>query len=218
MAETVGAMRKVLLRIMTALVGAALMVGLVYLGGWYFGILVLCLGLLAQHEVYQLLARSGVHVWKSVGLVLGMLLAVRVLVPFAVYAAVLIVVVLLAWCPFARSEQPFVRFGATLLGAVYPTALLAFLTDLRLAQGDNLFILTLTVLLLVWATDIFAYVVGMLIGRHSMAPSISPKKTWEGAVGGVVGPLLIAIVLYLTIADFLGWVPHLDAGPVVQSG
>jgi phosphatidate cytidylyltransferase len=52
--------------------------------------------------------------------------------------------------------------------------------------------LLLSVLLLVWAADIAAYASGRLWGRHKLAPSVSPGKTWEGALGGLVGVLLVA--------------------------
>jgi phosphatidate cytidylyltransferase len=46
-----------------------------------------------------------------------------------------------------------------------------------------------------WATDTFAYATGKLIGRHKMAPRISPGKTWEGTVGGLVGGFAAVVAL-----------------------
>ncbi len=208
-------MSNALLRILTAVVGAPLLLGLVYLGGWYFGVLVLVLGLLEQYEVYGLMEQAGVRPWKVAGLLLGVLLALRALVPFALPLALVGLLGVLAWSPFSKGEQPLSSLGGTVLGALYPTALLAFLTDLRLAQGPTVgdneaFFLTSTVFLLIWATDILAYYTGKALGKHKLAPTISPKKTWEGAIGGALGAVAVAVVLKLTLIAFLAW-PHVIA-------
>ena len=62
----------------------------------------------------------------------------------------------------------------------------------------------LFVLVLVWAGDSAAFVVGKLMGRHLLAPAISPKKTWEGAVANVAGTILAAYV-------FSKWMPRLSS-------
>ena len=62
----------------------------------------------------------------------------------------------------------------------------------------------LSVFALVWAADIFAYAAGRAFGRRKLAPSISPGKSWEGAIGGVVGVGVVAIVW--TLAD-AAWHP-----------
>jgi len=55
-------------------------------------------------------------------------------------------------------------------------------------------VVTVAVLTIVWATDIVAFFAGRLIGGPKLAPSISPNKTWAGAVGGVVGAIAIAML------------------------
>lgn len=116
--------------------------------------------------------------------------------------------------------------AATLFGVVYPAALLGFLAMIRggaAAPGglafesdalagmritdSDAFALTISVLILVWTTDTFAYFVGRAIGKRPLAPSISPKKTWEGTIGGAVSAVAAGIVLKLTLLSFLAW-PH----------
>ena len=208
-------MSNALLRILTAVIGGTLLLGLAYLGGWYFGVLVLLLGLLAQHEVYAMMEQGGGHPWKAAGLALGAVLALRAFVPFAMPLAAVGLLALLVWSTFAKTETPLADLSGTVFGALYPAALLAFLTDLRLAEGPSVgnleaFYLTLSVLLLIWATDILAYYTGKAIGKHKLAPSISPKKTWEGSIGGAVGALLAAVALKMTLIGFLDW-PHVIA-------
>ncbi len=197
-------MNDLLPRMATALVGGGLLLAVAYVGSWPFGLAVLLLGLAAQVEVYQLLERMGMPAWRTAGLLLGAMLALRALVPGMIPAAVLTFLALVAWCPLSKSAESIQKLGATAMGAIYPTALLAFLTDIRLGSADA-FSVTLSVLLLVWATDVFAYVTGRLVGKHPLAPSISPAKTWEGFYGGIVGALLVAVALRLTFVDFVIW-------------
>ena len=81
---------------------------------------------------------------------------------------------------------------------------LAMLVQLREQWGGAFWLLYL--LLIVWAGDIFAYFVGRSVGRHLMAPRISPKKTWEGAAASLAASLLVGILLFthaLQISSFL---------------
>lgn len=195
-------MSQILTRLFTATIGASLLVGSAWLGSWYFGIAVMIIAFLGQLELYQLYERSGVRAWIVTGLLVGAGLSLRALVPNIFLLTAVPVVGLVLWCTFTKSDQPLTRLGATLSGAVYPTALLAFLTDLRVVPGyseQEALILTVTVLVLVWASDVFAFFTGSFFGRHALAPSISPGKTWEGFLGGIGGALLAVGILNLTL-------------------
>ncbi len=81
---------------------------------------------------------------------------------------------------------------------------MAMLVQLRQQWGGAFWILYL--LLIVWAGDIFAYFVGRSLGRHLMAPRISPKKTWEGAAASIAASLVVGSLLFnhaLQISSFL---------------
>jgi phosphatidate cytidylyltransferase len=68
----------------------------------------------------------------------------------------------------------------------------------------------LAVLGLTWIADTAAYFAGRRFGRHKLAPSISPGKTWEGVAGGVAGVLLYAIICG-TFIEGIAWVPYVAA-------
>ena len=63
------------------------------------------------------------------------------------------------------------------------------------------YILLLALFVIIWASDTFAYLAGSLFGKHKLFPSISPNKSWEGVVGGLIGALLTAMVFYLTVSE-----------------
>ncbi len=77
--------------------------------------------------------------------------------------------------------------AVTVFGAVYTGFTLAHLVLMRaLDSGSELVIITLAG---VWAMDSFAYLIGSAVGRHRMAPHISPKKSWEGFIAGAIGTM-----------------------------
>jgi phosphatidate cytidylyltransferase len=57
----------------------------------------------------------------------------------------------------------------------------------------------------VWATDTFAYIVGKTLGRHKIAPVLSPKKTWEGSIGGFLAALATALAFKHFMPDLFSW-------------
>jgi phosphatidate cytidylyltransferase len=69
-------------------------------------------------------------------------------------------------------------------------------------------ILVIYTMLVVWAGDIFAYFVGKAIGRHRMAPEISPKKTWEGAAASVVASVVVGTLWFQHGAGISTWLLH----------
>lgn len=90
------------------------------------------------------------------------------------------------------------RPAATVLAFVITTATwLAVWQFLRLGSWP----LLISVFMIVWLADACAYFAGRLFGKNRMAPAISPKKTWEGVVGGLVSVLIVAFAAYL-------WLPH----------
>ncbi len=102
---------------------------------------------------------------------------------------------------FSKSEQPFANVAFIILGMVYigmPFALLDFIAfQGNVFNTDAIFGL----LLLTWSNDTAAYLVGSRFGKTKLFPSISPKKTWEGSIGGVAITILIAILLSFFLAE-----------------
>ena len=96
---------------------------------------------------------------------------------------------------FAKSEKPFSNVAFIILGMVYigiPFALLDFIAF----DGSKFYTNTiLGLLILTWTNDTAAYMVGSRIGKTKLFPSVSPGKTWEGSIGGVVITILIAILM-----------------------
>ena len=204
-------MSNVVQRVLTALIGATVVVAAVTLGGWAFAALVTAAALAAQVELYRLLAGAGTRPLVGFGLVFG---AVAVLWPWVPGVGLVLAAGLLALLPavlFLRRETPLLDAAGTVFGVFYPAGLASSLLVLRLSDApwlgsDGAFWLTLTVLFCVWGADSFAYLAGRAFGRTPLFDRVSPKKTWEGAVGGMAGAFALAAGFKLAVVGgVLSW-------------
>jgi len=104
----------------------------------------------------------------------------------------------------AQLSGAYPAAAASSFAFVYIALPMAMLVQLRQQWAGAFWLLYL--LLVVWAGDIFAYFVGRSVGRHLMAPRISPKKTWEGAAASLAASLVVGTLLFtyaLQISSFL---------------
>jgi len=176
--------------------------GLVYEGGWWVFALALVASLVALHE-YWLLARPLAPLAPAgyVGAILALVGAEVSGIGWAVGG--LFTTFVLAFVLKAISEAraaSTIAISATVMGAVWIGGGMTFLVLLR--EFDRGRLAAITVLLAVWAGDTFAYFGGRLIGRHKMAPTTSPGKTWEGLVVGTAATIFVPFVA-LYHQDFL---------------
>ena len=161
---------------------------------WVFTLMVVAVGMLANWEFTRMFERAGVPVLRDAGLIWGGLVTLAFVRPDRAGAAFAVVVIGLLVASLDRgSAGParWQRVAVTLLGVCYVNWLLGHTISLR-ALPDGMH----WVLLLVWVTwlgETAAYTVGSLIGRHKLAPRISPGKTVEGAVAQLAASLLGAL-------------------------
>lgn len=192
-------------RVLSAAILLPIVVAAVLLGGWPFTILILVAVLAASVEYTQLLQRCGYRLpWPLVaaGIVLWLADAIWHLEPWLAPALALLALGGGTWQLFRRGEAPTATWALTLAGGLYLGLGGAYLIRLR-ALPDGLW-WTLTALPVVWVADSGAYAIGRRWGRHKMAPTISPGKSWEGYAAEVVSGLLAGLCF--------GWLWPLVAG------
>lgn len=174
--------RKVLLRVLSALVLIPAAVLVAYLGGWAFSVLVGSAGVLILYEWNRLTENSLAPAQFAVQGVL--LLAVVVLALAGLWRELLLTSIIGAVLTVSmarmQGRKPFWALGG-LAYALVPAVALLWLRR----QGDDGFALCIWLFALVWATDIGGYLAGKAIGGPRLAPRISPNKTWAGLAGGV---------------------------------
>lgn len=198
----------ILPRLLTVLIGTPLVGMAIYLGGLPFVLLVMGILGVSLREFYLMAEAGGYpgHGW--VGTLAGLawvgsvvLQGPRWSLPFAslwsgLVVTILVVGTVLHECLQRDLEWSFVRLVVTWGGFLYVTWGLSHLLLIRelrpLGMGWTAFLF-----LLIWAQDIAAYVVGRRFGRHPCSPTLSPQKTWEGAVGGIGAAIATALLCRL---------------------
>ena len=100
----------------------------------------------------------------------------------------------------------------TLFGLLYVSMMLSYVYQIRM-MTNGLWLVWL-VFVGSWISDTAAYCVGMLIGKHKLAPIVSPKKSIEGSIGGIVGSALVGVIYALIIQNKL----KMDFNPLIAFG
>ena len=100
-----------------------------------------------------------------------------------------------------KHSKPFANVATTIVGLLYVSVPMTALIPLAFMPGGYNYRRIFALLFLVWASDIGAYAVGRAIGKHKLAPSISPGKTWEGWAGGFVLTLLVGWASGIMLPD-----------------
>ena len=120
----------------------------------------------------------------------------------AIMLLLLIVYLLLILELFLQAEHPFQNISNYLLGVVYIGVPFALLITISYWCGDYAPMRVFGLLLLTWANDTLAYLIGSQIGKRPFFSRISPKKTWEGTLGGIFCTFLMAYLLSRWIHNF----------------
>jgi phosphatidate cytidylyltransferase len=183
------------MRVASALVIFGMFLGTLLLGGWWFTGFVILVMVVGLGEFYATLRSDDYRPLALFGL-LGVLLMglgahISGAVAIAGWASAFAVVTIL-FLALSPRRQPLEDASVTIGGMAW-VGLLSF--AILIASGPQPVAFILFVVLLVAANDIGAYFVGRAFGHRKMSPRISPQKTWEGFVGGLVAGLVVSSVL-----------------------
>jgi phosphatidate cytidylyltransferase len=196
-------------RVLTAAVLIPLVLVVVFLGPrwqWIFTVVTAVVAALASWEYLTLAQQKGAQAPRlAVGIAIAVLFAATLEWPDEVASVfVMLSLALLLFCTFS---SPVARVLPDASNAVFCLLYTGFtLTSLpALHAQHNGPSLVVFLLCVVWAGDIAALYIGRPFGRHKLAPTLSPNKTWEGTIASVAGSLLVAGGL-LGISEYLaGW-------------
>jgi phosphatidate cytidylyltransferase len=165
---------------------------------WIFGVTITFFIIAGLYEFFAMLEKKGVSIYKYFGIGIGTIIPLSILFRFEPtkgWELLFIVLALLSLIlmQFRRRENSgvVVDISTTLFGILYVSWFFSFLIKIRYLAGG--FGLLLSVVMITKLADIGAFLVGVRFGRHPLMPRISPKKSVEGAVGGLFFSVLAAL-------------------------
>ncbi len=216
-------MRNLIVRTISGVVLLGIVLGAAYGGAYAYGAFLLLIVVVGMWEFYNIAAATGASPHRTLGLAAGIVLfvtsffifdgfvsdirsadSVDMLIGGILYFSVLIPLCFVVEL-FYDSETPLRNVATTLMGifyVAYPMALMLFIPILITGEWQPESFLFY--LFIVWGNDVFAYLTGIAFGKHKMAPRISPKKSWEGFVGGVAGAMAMGAIGSFVVGGPLG--------------
>lgn len=195
-------------RLVTGIIAGAAFIGLLVAGGWYYSGLLLLLALIGYWEFARLNNQS----WKRIDILLGFVAVIGITLPQLPFGWELppsttiiwiLMFILLCGTVFSKNRINLEHISVMFLGAVYVSIGFHYMAVTRdLPHGIFWSALTFAC---IWASDAGAYFVGKAIGKTKLWPSISPNKTIEGAVGGLVIAIITALIFAFIRPEWLAY-------------
>lgn len=192
-----------LTRTISAIVGVPLIAIFLILRGNYLYMFVGVLSLIGMYEYYKAIKTTGVKTMNYIGFIFCIAFyALQLIYPkleiFSKIMAIMLIT-LFTYEIFTR-KSGINGIVHTIFGFVYVTFLLSHI--ILINNLENAAVLVWLPFLTAWFADSSAYFVGISIGKHKLSPMISPKKTIEGALGGIIGCSLLTTVYGIFISNY----------------
>jgi phosphatidate cytidylyltransferase len=166
-------------------------------------------------EFFRLADKKEIYLQRVLGFIAGsivyLILALTALgiIPFKYLAFLpLLIFVFFVAELFRDKPNSLQNLAFSIFPVIYisiPFGLMIFLMSPQLAGSQPHWHLLFSFFIISWVNDTFAYLTGMLIGKHKLFEKISPKKTWEGSIGGIIFSFIAAYVLSLFFQDLNTW-------------
>lgn len=185
-------------RILSALIGAPILLLLTWLGGYYLIVLVIGLAILGLKEFLEIGQKAGlVSHSKHIGLfcILWLFVFGTGYTQWLLPLGIIWFIIVFGRYALAYPDISYAEATFGFMALIYPVTLLTYLYFLR--ELPNGLFWCFFVFLLVWITDSGAFFVGNAFGRRKLAPKVSPNKSVEGAIGGLLAALVFGLVFWI---------------------
>lgn len=202
-------MKEILRRSITGVIYVVLLMGTVFLSSDAFDFLFMVFGLACLYEFKRIVGLKEYYIFVAyLALWWGYIYLIhdKFLITFLMLLTITVDLALLVFL-FSKRKIEFTKFQKFVIAVLYLGGGCIFLTMIPYKQNNFAKFLIMGIFILIWVNDTFAYLVGRSIGRTKLYPAVSPKKTVEGSVGGLIFALVAAYILsgYETSLTVMQW-------------
>ncbi len=211
-------MRNLLVRTASGVVLAVVVIGALLYSQWSFGALLMAITLGGVGEFYKMSKAKGIEPqlvagYTSAAAIFGVgfdyffndsTFNIQLLLFLMLVLPLMFVTEL-----FKGGDRPLSNVGTTVLALIYVAAPMAMLAGVPLLLTGGVWnpLAMILYIIIIWSNDTFAYLVGVPFGKHRLNERISPKKSWEGFFGGIVGAILVSILAaYIIDGLYVMWI------------
>lgn len=191
-------MNELLKRVLFAVPAGIFFIAVMWYESWAFDLIIITIGLFTQFEMIKLLKKAGTPTDFVFPLIFGSFVMICPYLPFAFEIGLALFLIFIAVQTFNTKEGGFNHLTADFFAGIYaPIGFLCLMLIRAMGSNEQGFALALSLVLMIWGGDIFAYFGGKSFGKRPLAPAISPKKTVEGFLFGFLGCAVgLAISIY----------------------
>ncbi|MFN8355434.1 MAG: phosphatidate cytidylyltransferase [Spirosomataceae bacterium] len=213
-------------RVIAAIIGVTVIISAVVWNQWSYLVLFCAIGTLTQIEFYRLLGLDGNQPLTYYGTFVGVFINIltflieQELLPYQDYYFMVPPLTVIFFIKLYKKDdpKPFQNIAYTFLGIIYVALPFALITITALQDGFYSYQKVLGCLFLLWASDTGAYFAGTRFGKTKLFERVSPKKSWEGSLGGFAATMLVAFVLSQYFHDLLAWQWYAIGAIIVVAG
>jgi len=207
-------------RIIVSVIAIPAIISVCYFGEYYFFAFVMGIGLISYYEFWSFVKNKNINANLIAGIIsVGLLIANSYKNFISNYPLLIIISLLLTIVElFRNNNSAIINIGTTLLGIFYFGLFASALLSLReiyqvnYAQGG---LLIIAMFASIWICDSAAFFGGTALGKHKLFPRVSPNKSWEGAVFGLLFAVTAMVISKVVILDFLTWFDIITIGVIV---
>lgn len=188
-------------RIMTSVIGIPLVIAIIVIGNPWLQYIIMGISLIAMYEMYHVIKKMHQPmVLLGYGAVIGHYLAFSLVMRYYYLYITIVMMIALTILVIRYPKYCITDVALTLFPILYVNLLFSFIILLRDVENGHFWVWLIAIS--AWGCDTFAYFTGKTIGKHKLAPQLSPKKTIEGSIGGIIGAGIIGYIYAIIFVQY----------------